>query len=354
VARVINVRTGETVVVRVNFTPGDVARTRFGVAPAPLVETAMVMVELRRASATPGRIRARPWLREARRSFPATARPLLDLLRPLGPWPEFVDSLAPDIDAALEEVRATTAEQLRWDLSGTWGDRPGRPPTWVRNLADGDREAVDLVVRALRDLHAAVIAPHWENGLVRFHADVATRMPLLAAGGPEALFSTLHPKLRWRDDGLDRAGIDRVCNLRGGGLMMIPSPFWSGEPVFGVSMSEHRPSVLLYSAAAPNGHAANGDGNGGAAGPAPDSLAALIGPTRAAVLRALREPHGTVELAGAVRISPATASEHAKVLRDANLIETRREGRTVSHSLTALGRTILGQLPAADASDRSE
>ena len=136
--------------------------------------------------------------------------------------------------------------------------------------------------------------------------------------------------------------------------MLIPSPFWSGEPVFGVSLSEHRPSILLYPAAAPNGHAADGDGEDPVAGLAADSLAALIGPTRAAVLRALREPHGTAELAGTVRISPATASEHAKVLRDANLIETRRDGRTVSHSLTPLGRTILGQLPAAGASDRSE
>ena len=43
-------------------------------------------------------------------------------------------------------------------------------------------------------------------------------------------------------------------------------------------------------------------------------------------------------------ISPASASEHAKVLRDANLIETRREGRSVRHSLTPLGSAMLGQL----------
>jgi len=79
------------------------------------------------------------------------------------------------------------------------------------------------------------------------------------------------------------------------------------------------------------------------------NLAALIGPTRAAVLRALREPRGTADLAGLVNISPASASEHAKVLRDADLIETRREGRSVRHSLTPLGRTVLGHLrPTAE------
>jgi DNA-binding transcriptional ArsR family regulator len=46
-----------------------------------------------------------------------------------------------------------------------------------------------------------------------------------------------------------------------------------------------------------------------------------------------------------VGISPASASEHAKVLRDAYLIETSREGRAVRHSLTPLGATMLGQLP---------
>lgn len=34
---------------------------------------------------------------------------------------------------------------------------------------------------------------------------------------------------------------------------------------------------------------------------------------------------------------------------DANLIETSREGRAVRHSLTALGHTFPGQLPAAGA-----
>ena len=46
-------------------------------------------------------------------------------------------------------------------------------------------------------------------------------------------------------------------------------------------------------------------------------------------------------------ISPASASEHAKVLRESFLIDTRREGRAVRHSLTGLGHSLLGQLPAA-------
>ncbi len=330
--------------VRVNFTPDDVARTRFSLAQAPLAETVLAMVELRRMAAARGLGRTSQWVREARRAFPATARPLLDLLGPRAPWPDFLDSFSPDLADGLEEVRATPRTQARAELSYAWGDRPGRPPLWVRNLAAGDREAIELVVRALRDLHDAVVAPRWDSALIAFHADAARRIPVLAAGGHEALFSTLHPRLRWRHDGLERAGIDTEYDLHGQGLLLRPSAFWTGEPVFSLSDDGRRPNVLFY-AAQPNGSPA---ANGGlvAHPPANDSLAALLGPTRAAVLRALREPRGTADLAGAVRISPASASEHAKVLREAYLIETRRQGRTVRHSLTALGRTMLGQLPA--------
>jgi DNA-binding transcriptional ArsR family regulator len=341
-------------VVRVNFTPDDVARTRFTVAPAPLVETTLALVGLRRAAHARGHVGTASWVLEARRAFPATARPLLDLLGPRPPWPDFFDSAAPDIEQALEEVRATPWTTLGTDLSYAWADRPGRPPTWVRNLGDGDQESVDLLVRALRDLHKAVVVPRWESVRVAFHADVAKRIPVLAAGGHEELFGTLHPRLRWRDDGLDRSGNDMVCDLRGDGLVLIPSAFWTGEPLFSVSEDERRPSCLLYSAAnnsAANnsaahagGHPSAGDGADRAAG---DRLAALLGPTRAAVLRALAAPRGTVELAGVVGISPASASEHAKVLREVYLIETLRDGRAVRHSLTVLGRTMLGQLPTA-------
>ena len=126
-----------------------------------------------------------------------TARPLLDLLKPGGAWPDFLDSFSPDLAQGLEEVRATPRAVLRSELSRDWRDRPGRPPTWIRNLAGGDRESLELVVRALRDLHHAVVAPRWDNAIAVFHADVARRIPVLAAGGHEELFGTLHPLLRW-------------------------------------------------------------------------------------------------------------------------------------------------------------
>ena len=325
--------------VRVNFTADDLARTRFSAAPAPLMETEMAWLELRGAGLARGRSRLRPWLREANRVLPGAARPLLDLLGPRPPWPGFLDTSAPDLNEALDVVRATPRSYLRAELDCSWAHRPGRPPGWLRNLADGDAEALEVVVRALRAFHDAVVSPRWAGVVSSFHADVARRMPVLAAGGHQALFDTLHEQLRWRDDGLDREGIDAEWELDGTGLLLIPSAFWTGRPVFAIGDGNRIGNALVY-AAQPNGYPSGPDQAG------TDHMAALLGPTRAAVLRALAEPRGTAELAYQVGISPASASEHAKVLRDANLIETRRRGRSVQHSLTPFGRTMVGQLPA--------
>jgi hypothetical protein len=323
---------------RFNFTADDVARIRFSPAAAPVVETLLIMAELRGQAG--GSRRVDRWLREARAAFPATARPLLDLLRPCLPWPDFLDSFAPDLKEGLEEVRGTPRATLRSQLSDDWQHRAGRPPTWVRNLAEGDRESVELVVRALHDLHRAVVEPRWDGAQIAFHAEVARRIPVLAARGHEELFGSLHPRLRWRQNGLDRSGFDGDYDLHGLGMVLMPSPFWTGDPLFSISDDGLRPHVLIY-AAQPRGFH---DGPGVDPADA-DGLAALLGPTRAAVLRALSAPLGTAELAGVVGISPASASEHAKVLRDARLIETSRAGRSARHSLTPLGRTMLGQLP---------
>ena len=134
---------------RVNFTADDLARTRFSAVPAPLMETGLALVELRRAGVARRRMRTRLWLREAWRGFPAAARPLLDLVGPRGPWPAFIDSPAPEIEEALDFVRATPRSYLQAELPDVWCGRAG-PSGWLRNLADGDQEALDIVVQALR------------------------------------------------------------------------------------------------------------------------------------------------------------------------------------------------------------
>ncbi len=78
-----------------------------------------------------------------------------------------------------------------------------------------------------------------------------------------------------------------------------------------------------------------------------DPAGALLGRTRAAVLRLTAREHTTTELASELGVSAATVSGHTKTLRDAGLIVTTRAGKAVLHSLTPLGGRLLeGAAPA--------
>jgi len=71
-----------------------------------------------------------------------------------------------------------------------------------------------------------------------------------------------------------------------------------------------------------------------------DALAALLGPTRAAVLSLLAAPRSTGEVADALKLAPATASHHLTTLRDAGLVIGVRVGRKLRYSRTGLGDDI--------------
>ncbi|MER5430289.1 winged helix-turn-helix domain-containing protein [Streptomyces sp. NPDC002588] len=75
----------------------------------------------------------------------------------------------------------------------------------------------------------------------------------------------------------------------------------------------------------------------------PQSLAAILGRTRATVLCAIADHAGctTTEPAHHAGISPASASEHATTLRNPGLTTASRHRNTVLHTLTTAGITLL-------------
>ena len=324
--RVLAAVPGEIPVTRIRFSPDDLVLTRFGEAPAPLLEASVGLVELRRRPAVRGR-----WAVRARRAFPATARPLLDLIPAIMPAPTFVDPSVPDLDEGLELVRATPVSVLREQVPASWR-RAGRPPLWLRALAEGEPEAMDTVVRALRDFYLACIRPCWSRVVATFRADVADRLPVLATGGLAEVLGTLHETLAWRDNSLERSWRTGDSALDGQGVQLLPSALWTGPPLFSEHPRTAGGNALVYAA------------RPAAAGwqpSQPRDLAGLLGQTRAAVLRALRTPRSTTELAACVGTSTPSASEHATALRASGLVQTVRRGRRVHHSLTPLGRSLL-------------
>ncbi|MEU1392830.1 MULTISPECIES: winged helix-turn-helix domain-containing protein [unclassified Nonomuraea] len=185
-------------------------------------------------------------------------------------------------------------------------------------------------------------------------AEVATRAGVMARGGAERLLSTLHPDLVWRDMTLDvrtrftPQTID--VHLNGRGLVLIPSVFCR-LPLF--SCDGFRPDdapVLFYPALRDpaDAFALWGRGVAGSSRRA-GTLAALLGPTRAAVLEEVGRGCTTTHLARRLSISAATASHHVSVLRDSGLVVSRRQGGSVLHLLTPLGLSLQnGALPPAN------
>ena len=76
------------------------------------------------------------------------------------------------------------------------------------------------------------------------------------------------------------------------------------------------------------------------------AAAALGDPTRLAIAEALlREPALCgCDLAWIIERSPALVSHHVRVLREAGLLESQREGKMVMHSLSERGRRLLAAL----------
>jgi DNA-binding transcriptional ArsR family regulator len=322
---------------RVHFTEDDVVRIRFSRVPAPLVETVLGLAELRGGGQRAG-VALSQWSSQARRAFPATARPLLDLIPVRGYWPEFLDPVVADLDEGLDIVSATPRQELRTQLAAVWR-HAAQPPSWVRALAEGDVEALKTLQRALRDFYTACVAPHWAMIVGTFRKDVAERISVLAATGLAGVFGTLHEDLAWyhhslkrSSRSLERAGTAGEFWLDGQGVQLLPSALWSGPPLFSLGPPESGGSTVIY----PARPAGTSDSAAGSR-----DLAKLLGGTRAAVLRALRDPCGTAELATRLGISAPSVSEHTAALRGADLIETARCGRAVRHSLTPLGRSLL-------------
>ncbi|WP_233515466.1 ArsR/SmtB family transcription factor [Marinitenerispora sediminis] len=71
------------------------------------------------------------------------------------------------------------------------------------------------------------------------------------------------------------------------------------------------------------------------------ALAALLGSTRAAALEAIAPGRTTGELARRLHLSPGAASHHTRVLRDAGLVVSVRDGLRIVHTLTPLGLSLL-------------
>jgi DNA-binding transcriptional ArsR family regulator len=207
----------------------------------------------------------------------------------------------------------------------------------LRQLADQDQDTWQHLETTMRSAYGVLIGAAWPRLRAGFDADLAWRGQVQRAQGLRGMLAGLYPGSRWRDSTLE-IPVSKELDVRpdGAGLRLLPSAQWTGRPLVGPYPGG---LLLVYPALTPLPYLAE-------TAPAPgadpdDPVAALLGRTRAAVLRlTLREPT-TSQLAGALGIGLASASEHARALRRAGLVSTTRAGRVVRHSCTSLGHRLL-------------
>ncbi|MET7301779.1 winged helix-turn-helix domain-containing protein [Embleya sp. NPDC005575] len=327
---------------RIHFTPKDLAGLVFAHNRAlPISEAVMSLQVLRRGSVP----LFRAWRSQVLERLPSHAS-LLGSLVPAAGWvPDFLTPSAPaSPDAGVfEAIRATPRERLATDVHRLSSHRS--LPGWVRQLAHGDRDALDMVADTLAAYHDIAIAPFADRMRAVLDADRAWRVDTMARAGIGALLAGLHPQVHWREPVLELPGLpgqgDIDFHLEGRGLLLCGHIFCGSRPR--ALLNDVDTPVLIY---APLRDPQTNDlvsTPSHARRNAPKSLATLLGRTRAAVLRTLADPggHTTTQLAGHLGISLASASEHAAALRAAGLVTSLRQAGTVRHTTTALGTSLL-------------
>ena len=320
--------------IRVHFTPEDLAEIRFAFSPTwELVMSAM------KALKNPAKHALHlPWVQEARTAIDGRDLGILFTLTSGSHYvPDFVTppptTPFPELEEELELVAGTPAERVRIELDKLVDAIDGEVPERVRLMAEDPAAWLPRLVDQMREYWKLSIEEHWPRIRALLEGDVLYRARQLALGGAELLFGDLHPSVAWRDGVLE---IDKPHEAdvmpAGSGMILIPAVFdWPGVAVI---HDEAYRFTLSYS---PRGIANIWE----AEPPKSGAMDVLIGGTRADILRILEVPMTTSEIATRLHLTPAAVSQQLGLLRRAGVVDAHRQGRGVYSMLTAHGRTLL-------------
>ncbi|GHH82809.1 transcriptional regulator [Streptomyces sulfonofaciens] len=318
---------------RIAFTAADLTRVRL--AHSPMVEVVTSSFALNQ----PDRFRMYgSWRTRVR---PLVARAGLETMLAVvcGPAcyvPDFLTPVPATARPSLEEevrvLAATPLDQVAAEVATAWAGHPA-PPQIARFATDPAGGLAELIQQIRRYFRLA-IAPIWPRVRAVAEAEIAQRARTAAELGPRALLEDLHPQLDWDGAALRLAHAkSRDWELDGHPLALLPAGF--AGPLVHTMTEAPTGRALWYP---PRGYGRLlGPGRQGEPGSA---LAALLGPTRAAVLTLLAAPGTTGEVAAALELAPATASHHLTILRNAGLVAAERIGRRLRYLRTPLGEQL--------------
>jgi hypothetical protein len=321
-------------VIRYRFGQDDLLRTRFAIAP--LMELIGAFYVLRQPERY---VVHRRWVEWAAPRMRHLDLALLDAAAPFGGsyWPVFLSPPPqvphPTIEAELARVRETPPDAAAAEIRCRY---PDRVPPAARPFVDDPARALRELVRQMRALWDAALAPRWVTISALLESEIAGRARSLVTVGSRAAFADLHPSVGWEAGCLcvqPTAKAAAEVDLAGRGLILIPSAFtW---PKVWPRTDPPWDPALVYPPA--------GIGNLWTSGRSEDAaLDSLIGPRRSRILRELDRPAATLELARRMGVSAGGVSDHLSVLRRAGLVTRHREGRRVVYARTSSGGVLRG------------
>ncbi|GAA1997865.1 winged helix-turn-helix domain-containing protein [Catenulispora subtropica] len=320
----------------IDYSPGDLSGARFVVSPLGHLIHGVHDGPCSRHS--PWRQR---WWTRARRQVSTSSGRLVPLINRAHPdAPAFLplaiagDDPAPSFEQELDQLRATPPHLLGFRLA-TAAARTDDADRLIRGLRNQEDAALRTVVDGLLTLYRATLMADWPEISQRLRGDIALRDRQSRRNGTLAMLTNLHPDIMWRPiadevrdaDAADDDPDDAASGT--GGLILAPCLF--GQQRAHAGPGGDGTLVVIYPAAEPDDGAPAAD----------DHLAALLGPGRAAALRSLQVPASTSDLARRLAVSVPTASTHAALLRNAGLVATTRDGKSVRHELTPVGRQLV-------------
>lgn len=241
---------------------------------------------------------------------------------------------APTLDAELDAVLATPAEQVAADLDQL-EERHGVRGPFVKRLRQSPDSAKEELVQEIRQYWETALAPYWSRIRTVLDADVFHRARQVAEHGAVRLFNDLHPDLSWTGGTIQMLHRQRVLcrDDSAPGLILVPSAFawgkiltraWPGDVPQLCYGARGVGTVFARRSAEPS-----------------ESIAAVLGRSRALLLAELAAPASTTELAARTGMSAGGVSEHLTALRGAGMVSAHRSGRSVLYARTAVADSLL-------------
>ncbi len=338
--------------ITLRLSPGDIEKVRFAYSPLiELTSSFKLLLNPQRHALY------QAWVDEAIRTFDRIDFPYMRAV--ILQHGYIVDFLTPtpiktilNFEDEIDRVRETPNETIRKNVEVVM-QYDGETPIRLLFL-ERPRESLECLIEELRFYWNAVLAPHWAQMTAILENDVLYRARALALYGIDVTLEGISDTLGYHRGilQLDKVNWGKYSTsdiayggtdfqLKGDGLQLVPSLFSargdSNKCAVSWQVAPEWLPMLIYEArglglwrqqpvepADPN-----------------ESLALMVGASRARLLQTLIEPIHTNELAQRLSLTAGAVSQQLGKLAQAGLIESYRSGSKVYYQLSDRGGRLL-------------